>query len=102
MKRTEGDRLAANRQKIAALQMENARLKKQMAERRRKTDTRRKIVAGSLALAHAEIDPDFAAALYRLLNRFVLARDRHLFDLPPKDEPSSAPPGADGGPMPNH
>lgn len=61
--------------------MENARLRKRISERER--DTRRKIVAGSVVLKHAEIDPAFEAALLKLLNRFVLPRDRHLFGLPP-------------------
>ena len=85
---TEDDRLSANRRKIEALKMENARLKKRISERARKVDARRKIVAGSVVLKHAEIDENFAAELNRLLNRFVLPRDRHLFGLPPRDGPS--------------
>ena len=61
--------------------MENARLKKKISDRERKVDTRRKIVAGSIVLKHAETDAAFSAELFRLLNRFVLPRDRHLFGL---------------------
>lgn len=63
-----------------------ARLKAMHArdmKRRRKEDTRRKIIAGALALAHAEVDPEFGAILAKLLNRYVAkAHDRALFDLP--------------------
>ena len=53
--------------------------------RERKDDTRRKIIAGALALEHAEIDPGFQATLLKLLNRYVVrSQDRALFDLPPR------------------
>lgn len=103
MTRTEDDRLSANRRKIEALKMENRRLRKRIAERTRKIDARRKIVAGSIVLKHADIDPDFAAVLHRLLDRFVLSRDRHLFDLPPGGDNGldGPPPGGAGRPRPH-
>ncbi|MHB0704098.1 hypothetical protein ACX4MT_00060 [Roseomonas mucosa] len=54
---------------------------------KRKDDTRRKIIAGALALEHAEIDPVFGAQLAKLLNRYVTkAQDRALFDLTDRDQ----------------
>ena len=53
--------------------------------RERKDDTRRKIIAGALALEHAGVDQGFHATLQKLLNRYVVrAQDRALFDLPPR------------------
>lgn len=49
----------------------------------RRDDARRKIIAGALALEHAEIDPAFGAALFRVLNRYVRRpADRRLLGLP--------------------
>lgn len=73
------------RQITAQMQREAARIR----ERARKDDTRRKIIAGALALEHQ--DPDFQATLRRLLNKYVKAEDRALFDLDPlPDETSNA------------
>jgi hypothetical protein len=47
----------------------------------RKDDTRRKIIAGAIALEHAQTDPGFAAELAALLNRYVMKpQDSALFD----------------------
>ena len=54
--------------------------------RERKMDTRRKVIAGALALEHAGIDPAFHAELFKLLNRYVARTpDRALFGLPPRE-----------------
>lgn len=51
----------------------------------RKRDTRRKIIAGALALEHASIDPAFRAALQKLIDQNVTREgDRALFDLTPR------------------
>jgi hypothetical protein len=51
----------------------------------RKDDTRRKIIAGAIALEYAQHDPDFAAALAGLLNEKVTKpADRALFDFLPE------------------
>lgn len=53
----------------------------------RKQDTRRKIIAGALALEHASIDPTFGEQLHRLLDKYVTRpQDRALFDLPPPSD----------------
>lgn len=62
-----------------------ARIQKKKAQVRgadRKKDTRRKIIAGALALEHAGQDAQFGQALNRLLNEHVTRpEDRKLFDL---------------------
>jgi len=63
----------------------DARIQKKRAAvrtRQRKLDTRRKIIAGALALEHASIDQAFGAALKRLIDQHVTRPDdRKLFDL---------------------
>lgn len=62
-----------------------ARIQKKKAEvtaRNRRQETRRKIIAGALALEHAERDGQFGATLKRLLGENVTRpEDRKLFDL---------------------
>lgn len=76
-------------QQLADLQKKEAQLKariqKKQAEvrgKQRKQDTRRKIIAGALALEHAEQDQQFGKVLKKLLREHVTrAEDRKLFDL---------------------
>ena len=50
----------------------------------RKKDTRRKIIAGALALEHASIDPAFREAMHKLIQEHVTREgDKALFDLTP-------------------
>lgn len=62
-----------------------ARIQKKRAEiqgKSRREDTRRKIIAGALALEHAEQDKAFGDTLQRLLKQHVKrAGDRKLFNL---------------------
>ena len=67
----------------AQVQKQKSRIK---AEERRK-DTRRKIIAGALALEHMAHDNQFSDQMQRLINRHVTrAEDRALFDLDPKPD----------------
>jgi hypothetical protein len=83
-------------QKLAALEARKAQLeariqkeKAKLAARSRKDDTRRKVIAGALALEHQ--DEAFQATLFRLLNRSLKRPDdRALFDLPPRAESPEA------------
>lgn len=76
-------------QQLEELRQKEARLKAQIAKKAaqvrsadRKKDTRRKIIAGALALEHMAHDKDFANVLKRLLNEHVKRpEDRKLFDL---------------------
>lgn len=60
----------------AKIKNEEAKLK---GEERRK-DTRRKIVAGAIALEHMEHDDNFRMTMIKLLNRHVKDSDKALFD----------------------
>lgn len=55
-------------------------------EQDRKDDTRRKVIAGALALEDMQKNPHspFARRLHDLLNEFVELRSRHLFSFLPK------------------
>jgi hypothetical protein len=51
----------------------------------RKDDTRRKIIAGAIALEYAQYDHDFAASLAALLNeKIIKPADRAVFDFLPE------------------
>jgi hypothetical protein len=72
------------RQIKARLQREKSRLR----QSERKQDTRRKIIAGALALEHK--DAAFQAQLNRLLDEYVTRpQDRALFGLEPLQETPS-------------
>lgn len=64
-----------------------ARIDKTRAQVRvqeRKQDTRRKIIAGALALEHAKTNPAFGKELDSLIAKYVTKEeDRRLFDLKP-------------------
>jgi len=75
-------------QKLAALEKQQAQLKARIAKEKskltanqRKLDTRRKIVAGAIALEHMEHDENFRGVMEGLLKRHVTEKDKSLFDL---------------------
>lgn len=75
--------LQAKKEQLAA-QIEKARATIKTDERKR--DTRRKIVAGAIALETADIDQEFAQLFQRLLARHLSRdQDRALFGLPPRN-----------------
>jgi hypothetical protein len=62
--------------------------------RERKLDTRRKIIAGGLALKHMRFDPEFGASFRRLLDKYIETEaERLLFGLPALPNPPAPPPG---------
>jgi hypothetical protein len=71
-------------------------LKARDKESERKADTRRKVIAGALALEHFAQHPDgeFAKVLFKLLDEHVEERSRYLFSfLLPAPAAASAPAG---------
>ncbi len=76
-------------QQLAELQKKEAQLKARIQKKKaevatitRKQDTRRKIIAGALALEHMAFDKQFETAMQRLLREHVKRpEDRKLFDL---------------------
>lgn len=60
-------------------------------QRDRKLDTRRKIIAGALALEHMRYDPEFGAQFRELLDEYVTREEeRKLFGLPPLPQDAAA------------
>ncbi len=60
-----------------------ARIKNEKAKIRteaRKLDTRKKVVAGAIALEHMNHDPAFAETMKKLLAEHVKESDKHLFE----------------------
>ena len=89
--RLERDRL---KEKLAQKQARLDKFEALRAERDRKQDTRRKIIAGALALEHAALHPEsaFATELQALLNRYVeKLPDRALFGLATIDPSTGRP-----------
>lgn len=81
-RKTPEQQLEELQQKEAQIKARIQKKKAEVSARTRKQDTRRKIIAGALALEHAQQDPTFSATLKRLLNDSVTRpADRKLFDL---------------------
>ena len=77
--------VASEARALARFQRKNAAVGKYAAlkeARNRKLETRRKIIAGALALEHMKHDASFAAAFQAVLDRYVeKAPERMLFGL---------------------
>lgn len=89
------DRLQSLRQKRDQLDAQLKLLEARKKDAERKADTRRKVIAGALALEHFEAnrDSEFARTLYRLLEEYVVRpHDRILFPFLPEPPTSPAEP----------
>jgi hypothetical protein len=89
------DRLQSLRQKRDQLDAQLKLLEARKKDADRKADTRRKVIAGALALEHFEAnrDSEFARTLYRLLEEYVIRpHDRILFPFLP--DPQTPPPNS--------
>lgn len=74
--------LKEKQKKLAAqVKAEEAKIKKHS----RRQDTRRKIVAGAIALEHMEHDENFKHVMEGLLKRHVKESDQRLFDFSSSD-----------------
>ena len=97
-RRKTSDRLELLRQKRDQLDAQLRALEAREKQAQRKADTRRKVIAGALALEHfdANRDSEFGRVLYRLLDEYVVRpHDRALFpELPEMAEPG--PPDTSG------
>ena len=71
----EAAELAAKKKK-QQLQAQIKNAKAQIASAERKKDTRRKIIAGALALEHMQIDVNHAATMRRLIENHVKEDDK--------------------------
>lgn len=89
----QADRLVSVQEKIRQLQAQEAAMLARQKEQARKDDTRRKVIAGALAIEHFEKNPDseFARVMLRLLNDYVTRpSDRALFPSLPETVPNGA------------
>ena len=86
-----GNKLDKLRDKRDALNAQIRASEQRERNRGRKTDTRRKVLAGAAVLALSERDPTYRSTLWTLLSEFLTrSSDRSLFDLPPLPKSSEA------------
>ena len=81
-RKSTADRLTTLRHKREQLDAQLRALEARNKQAERKADTRRKVIAGALALEHYEKNPDseFHRIIFRLLDEYVLRpHDRALF-----------------------
>jgi hypothetical protein len=81
-RRTTTDRLDLLRRKRDQLEAQMKALEARNKQAQRKADTRRKVIAGALALEHFEAnrDSEFGRIMFRLLDEYVVRpHDRALF-----------------------
>ena len=89
-RRTTIDRLELLRQKRDQLDAQLRALEARSKQAERKADTRRKVIAGALALEHFEAnrESEFARVLYGLMDEYVVRpHDRALFSFLLQTEP---------------
>jgi hypothetical protein len=92
-RQSDEERVARLLARAAKLQRQIQTIKAREKDQARRIDARRKIIAGAIALEHLAHEPgsEFGKTLFRLLDRFVRAEERMLFEfLPKRDEASSS------------
>jgi hypothetical protein len=92
-RQTTTDRLDLLRRKRDQLDAQMRALEARNKQAERKADTRRKVIAGALALEHFEANRDsqFGRIMFRLLDEYVVRpHDRALFDFLPAPNSSDA------------
>ena len=77
-RKTLDEQLEALKQKKEAIEKQLNAVETRKKETDRKLETRRKIIVGGALIAHAEIDPDFRAAMQAALQKAVAPKDRAL------------------------
>jgi len=81
-RRTPEEQLKELEQKEAQLKARIQKKKAEVSTRKRKQDTRRKIIAGALALEHMEHDGQFREVMGKIIAEHVTRpEDRKLFGL---------------------
>ena len=99
-RKSTADRLTTLRQKREQLDAQLRALEARSKQAERKADTRRKVIAGALALEHYEKNPgsEFRRILLRLLDEYVVRpHDRALFPELDEDDAGPAQRGAGAG-----
>lgn len=88
-RKTTTDRLEILRRKREQLDAQLRALEARSKQAERKADTRRKVIAGALALEHFEAnrESEFGHIMFRLLDEYVVRpHDRMLFPFLPEPE----------------
>jgi hypothetical protein len=95
---TDDEKLAALEKCKAAVHATQLRINRQLRavqsrkkDQARSDDSRRKIIAGALALEHFAKNPgsEFGQIMFRLLDQYARPEDRWLFEfLPPREVPA--------------
>lgn len=83
-RKTDEERLQELEKQREQLKAKITKQKAVLSTKKRKEDTRRKIVAGAIALENMEHDSAFRQTMLRLLAEHVAERDKPLFDLNPQ------------------
>jgi hypothetical protein len=99
-RKSTADRLKTLRERREQLDAQLRALEARSKQAEPKADTRRKVIAGALALEHYEKNPDseFHRIIFRLLNEYVVRpHDRALFPELVDHAADSALNGADNG-----
>src|SRR5271155_4090557 len=97
-RKSTADRLTTLRQKRAQLDAQLRALEARTKKAERKADTRRKVIAGALALEHFEAnrDSEFGRIMFRLLDEYVVRpHDRALFEVLANVDAEAPGPGAE-------
>jgi hypothetical protein len=83
------DKLRTLEQRLAKATRDLARARAVQKDEARRLDTRRGIIAGHIALKHfaKNAGTDWGKTLFRLLDEYVLPRDRFLFEFLPARDP---------------
>lgn len=85
MRKSPDEKIAELEEQRRQIEAQIQRHKARARVEQRKQDTRRKIIAGALALEHASVSPAFRDELQKLIREHVTRdADRALFDLSPK------------------
>ena len=87
---TDEERLQKLEEQKQKLSAKISKQKATLTAKKRKDDTRRKIIAGALALEHMEKDHGFRETMTRLLRDHVKESDKALFN-PELSPPPAAP-----------
>lgn len=93
-RRSTTDRLDILRQRRDQLDAQLRALEARNKQAERKADTRRKVIAGALALEHFEAnrESEFGRVMFRLLDEYVVRpHDRGLFHFLPETDPLDPP-----------
>ena len=104
LRKVDDETLRTLEQRLAKAKRDLARARAIEKDQTRKDDTRRGVIAGNIALKHFEKNAgtDWSKQYFRLLDEYVLPRDRFLFEfLPAREAPPIAEDDTGGADQPD-